>query len=289
MAFFKFRKSGDDPPGPAAQSESVEAMRKRATFRLIGAAVLVLAGVIGFPLLFDSQPRPIPVDISIEIPDKTKVKPLAMPAPAARLPSVGSVTTAPVVPESAPKTSVAAATLSSDSAVDAKKSSDAKIQQEKKYQADKEVEKYAIKKEEIIEKKSPKDQVNSKSNGNDGDRALALLDGKPASKSTEMPAPPAAAPAAAPIVPAEINENKTASKTDSRFVVQVGAYSDSARAKEARAKLESAGLKTYAQVVETKDGPRTRVRVGPFSDKAEADRVAQKVKSLDLPAAILAL
>jgi DedD protein len=59
--------------------------------------------------------------------------------------------------------------------------------------------------------------------------------------------------------------------------------------KEARAKLESAGLKTYAQVVETKDGPRTRVRVGPFADKSEADRVAQKVKSLDLPAAILAL
>jgi DedD protein len=79
------------------------------------------------------------------------------------------------------------------------------------------------------------------------------------------------------------------SGTQARFIVQVGAYADAARVKEARAKLESAGLKTYAQVVETKDGPRTRVRLGPYLDKAEADRVAQKVKSLDLPAAILSL
>ena len=43
-------------------------MRKRARHRLIGAGVLVLIGVIGFPLLFDTQPRPIAVDIPIEIP-----------------------------------------------------------------------------------------------------------------------------------------------------------------------------------------------------------------------------
>lgn len=288
MAFFKFRKSADEQPGQAAQSESVEAMRKRATFRLIGAAVLVLAGVIGFPLVFDSQPRPIPVDIAIEIPDKTKVKPLALPAPGARLPSVGTVT-APVANDASTKAPAATASASPEAAADAKKSIDTKVQQEKQLQADKKIEKSAIVKEEIIEKKDQKNQVKSKSNDNDGDRALALLDGKTASKSTEKPAPPAAAPAAAVVVPAENNENKTASKADSRFVVQVGAYSDSARAKEARAKLESAGLKTYAQVIETKDGPRTRVRVGPFSDRAEADRVAQKVKSLDLPAAILAL
>ena len=69
--------------------ESVEAMRKRATLRLIGAAVLVLAGVIGFPLLFDSQPRPIPVNVAIEIPDKAKVKPL--PAPAVSAPPMSAM------------------------------------------------------------------------------------------------------------------------------------------------------------------------------------------------------
>lgn len=63
----------------AAQTLSVEQMRVRARHRLLGAAVLVAAGVIGFPLLFDSQPRPIPVDIPIEIPDRNKVAPLVVP------------------------------------------------------------------------------------------------------------------------------------------------------------------------------------------------------------------
>ena len=76
MAFFKFRKGGDDHSTPAPAPESVEAMRTRARHRLIGASVLVLLGVIGFPLLFDIQPRPISVDIPIEIPDKNTVKPL---------------------------------------------------------------------------------------------------------------------------------------------------------------------------------------------------------------------
>ena len=80
MAFFKFRKGGDEHPTPQPATESVEVLRKRARHRLMGAAILVLAGVVGFPLLFDNQPRPIAVDIPIEIPDKAKVKPLAVTA-----------------------------------------------------------------------------------------------------------------------------------------------------------------------------------------------------------------
>ena len=88
MAFFKLRSQGNEarPAAVTAPAESVEAMRRRARHRLIGAAVLVLVGVVGFPLLFDTQPRPIAVDIPIEIPDRNKVKPLAVPpapAPAA--------------------------------------------------------------------------------------------------------------------------------------------------------------------------------------------------------------
>ena len=73
------------------------------------------------------------------------------------------------------------------------------------------------------------------------------------------------------------------------MVVQVGAFADADKAREVRQKLERAGLKTYTQVAETKDGKRTRVRVGPFATKAEADKAASKIKTLDLPAAILTL
>ena len=82
MAFFQFRRSREEQAAKLAPAQTVEAMRRRAMHRLIGAAVLVLAGVIGFPLVFDNQPRPIPVDLPIEIADKTKVKPLVAPPPA---------------------------------------------------------------------------------------------------------------------------------------------------------------------------------------------------------------
>ena len=101
----------------------------------------------------------------------------------------------------------------------------------------------------------------------DGARAKALLDGQ--SAATPKPAGVDAA--------------------DQRLVVQVGAFADADKAKEVRQKLEKAGLKTYTQVAQTKDGERTRVRVGPFASKADAEKAASKIKSLDLPAAILTL
>jgi DedD protein len=95
MAFFKFRKGGDDQTAPAAQPESVEVLRRRAKNRLIGSAILVLIGVIGFPLLVDKQPRPVAVDLPIEIPDKNKVLPLTAPA------LIAPVAPAPETPPSA--------------------------------------------------------------------------------------------------------------------------------------------------------------------------------------------
>jgi DedD protein len=97
----------------------------------------------------------------------------------------------------------------------------------------------------------------------EGAKAQALLEGKPL--------------ATTPVV------------AEGRFVVQVGAFADVAKARETRLKLEHAGLKTYTQVVETKDGKRIRVRVGPFASKADAERAADKVKGLDLQAAVLTL
>ena len=76
---------------------------------------------------------------------------------------------------------------------------------------------------------------------------------------------------------------------DGRFIVQVGAFADADKAREARSKLERAGLKTYTQVVDTKDGKRTRVRVGPFNNRAEADKAAARIKALELSASVLTL
>lgn len=241
MAFFKFRKGGEEHAAQPAPPESVEAMRKRALYRLIGSAMLVLAGVIGFPMLFDSQPRPISVDIPIEIPDKNKTRPLAVP-------SAGQVAPPPAVAtEPVPAATVVAAPAPT-----------AMVTEPKETAA---IPKLEEKVTVVPLKSAPEPKPAAKSG--DGAKALALLEGKAAEK------------------PAVMGEG--------RFVVQVGAFSDATRAKEARTKLERAGLKTYTQVVETKEGSRTRVRVGPFSDRSDADNAAQKIKTLDLPAAILTL
>ena len=234
MAFFKLRKAGGEPAAPAPAPESVDALRKRARYRLVGAAILVLAGVIGFPLLFDNQPRPIAVDIPIDIPDKTKARPLAvMPesepnALAASAPAepVGTVP-APVV--------VASRAVSGQLDAGATKTPETKAQPTD-----------AQKEEVIISPSKP--------------------EVKPADKKTDKPA-----------------------DVTGRFVVQFGAFTDSAHAHEARLAVEKTGLKTYAQIADTPDGKKYRVRVGPFEKRSDAEKAAEKIKKIGLPAAILGL
>ncbi len=252
MAFFKMRKGGDESPASPRQPESIEAMRKRAKHRLIGAGVLVLLGVIGFPLLFDTQPRPIAVDIPIEIPDRNKAKPLApAPQPVAQAPAASGPVTAP--PLAAPPVAAAAAP-----AVQAETAPVAKAEPKTEPEP-------AAKPEPKAEPK-PEPQVAGKAEPkpDDGAKAKALLEGKPVKTAS----------AAAP---------------EGRFVVQVGAFADASKARDARMKLERAGLKNYTNVAETKDGKRTRVRAGPFTSRAEADKAAATIKGLELPAAVLSL
>lgn len=267
MAFFKFRKSGDEQSATPVQPESVEAMRKRAKYRLIGAAVLVLVGVIGFPLLFDKQPRPIAVDMPIEIPDKSKVKPLNIPAPAA-LPAVNPEVAAPVGPAApAPVAPVPAALPKLEKKVAVAPVAIAQVAPKLIAKVEpKPVEKVAEKAvEKVVEKPAvkPVPAVKPAPKADESAKAQALLDGR---------------------VP-----EKKATASEGRFVVQVGAFADVARAREVRLKLEHAGLKTYTQVADTKDGRRVRVRVGPFADKVEADKAAEKIKNMDLSASVLTL
>jgi DedD protein len=239
MSFFNLRRGGQSSKsskakaGSNAPSESVDIIRKRAKHRLIGAAVLVLIGVVGFPLLFDSQPRPVPVDIAVEIPNKNTTRPLIMPQPQLGLTSTPEAETAPAataaaVPSTPPKAEPVATQPAPAPALATAPAAVAPV--------------------------AP--QVD------DSARARALLEGKSPS---------------------------SAAAADVRMVVQVGAYADAAKVREARLKLEKAGFKTYTQVVNTQDGQRTRVRVGPFPSRAEAEQVAGKIKSLGLPVSILTL
>jgi len=283
MALFNFRRGGSNAAPNAAsavQLETAEVVRRRAKHRLIGAAVLVLIGVVGFPLLFDTQPRPVAVDIPIEIPGKGSAKPLVIappPATSAAKPAADKASADKAASDKSAAEKSAAEKVTADAslapqeeilaskpAVDPVLPEQAAIKNEAKP-----VEKPETKADPKLAAKSESRPVAKPADSDDSARASALLNG-----STGV-TPPAA---------------KMASVVaEGRLVVQVGAFADADKAREARVKLEKAGLKTYTQVADTKDGKRTRVRVGPFASRAEAEKAASKIKTLDLPASILTL
>lgn len=266
MAFFKFRQSGDSPNTSNRPTESIEVMRQRAKHRLMGSAVLVLAGVVGFPLLFDTQPRPMPVDVQIDIPDKNKVAllPAPLPTPTTSPTERAHVSAASsldakeqLVAPDVPKNKVKPLASNADIAI---KDDEAGGDDTPAPTA---APKTPPKPESKVERKVEKVEKTDKK-ADESARAKALLDGK------DVPVKPH-------------NDD------GSRYIIQVGAFAETAKAQEVRMKLERAGLKTYTHVAETPEGPRTRVRLGPFTSKADADKAAAKVKALALPAALLTL
>lgn len=285
MAFFKFRWPGQSEQAPAEkpakrprtpQAESIEVMRRRARHRLIGAAVLVLVGVIGFPMLFDTQPRPIPVDIPIEIPDRNKVAPLVVPGPMAQAPAAvaarpattaepaAALTARPAASTAAPARSAAVGNGLSEGE---ELVSSPRTAASKPAVAAATAAKPESKPEPARPEPKPAPEPRPAVRPDEAARARALLEGRTA----EAARPSASKP------------------EDGRFIVQVGAFADADKAREARTKVERSGMKTYTQVVDTKDGKRTRVRVGPFSDRAEADKAAARIRALDLSASVLTL
>ena len=97
LPFFRTKTQADVPPplskgGKRAVSSgtddaAVQAARTQARRRLIGALVLLAAGVVGFPLLFETQPRPLPVDTPIIVAEGSVARaPPAAPAASKPLP-----------------------------------------------------------------------------------------------------------------------------------------------------------------------------------------------------------
>lgn len=247
MAFFKSRsKNPAAEESPSDDAQSMDSLRQQARHRLIGATVLVVVAVIGFPMVFDTKPRDVANDIRIDMPERDSVRPSQ--APVVPVPDKQALAT-PAVEEVVSRTDQTAA----DNAATPDKPPVAAIDSK------------------TLAAKAPESKP---------------ADAKAAENSKSKPA------AAADDAPAE---TKTSDKTDKaapaaeRFIVQVGAYSDEAKVREVRAKLEKAGYTTYVHVAQTKEGKRTRVRIGPFATKQEAQKIVGKIKSLNFNASVLTL
>ncbi len=288
---------------PADAAEAMREVRARARTRLMGATVLLLIGVIGFPLLFETQPRPIPVDLPIEIPARNapgvvdasshatrSVAALATRGPSASAtagrtpesvsydarPSAAAPAPAPASTPSAGRsafaTLAAALTTGTEHASDLPASAPA-----------------AVSSTVAQAKPATKPAKPAASS------AVAAASRPAPAPHLTLPPPTLPPPVESRPSPAAILADTAAAKPSDaapgggRFVVQVGAFLEDAKVRETRAKVEKLGMKTYTQPVDTPTGKRIRVRVGPYATKPEADKIAARLKGDGLQAVVLAL
>jgi DedD protein len=92
-------------PKTSNATPNLDDVRRQSRHRLIGASLLVLVAVVGFPMVFDTQPRPISVDLPILIPAQPAVSPLT---PLAAAPTASDAPPADATPAPAPAPAVVA-------------------------------------------------------------------------------------------------------------------------------------------------------------------------------------
>jgi DedD protein len=248
--------------------------KKRARRRLVGAIALVLAAIIGLPMILDSEPKPLAEDIAIQIPSRDKPGAVA-----------GGIRLAPAASASAAASKSSVAGLDKneeviDPAAAVKKAPEQKAPEQK---APEPAVTAAPVKPALVEPKpvakvepkpTPKAElkaepkVAAKPAGatDDAARANAILEGKTDIKPVEKtPAKP-----------------KVADKKASKYVLQVAALASQDKVNELQGKLKGAGLQSYTQKVPTESGTRIRVRVGPFGSKDEAEKARARLVKLGL-------
>lgn len=333
MAFFKFRQRGqpsqpepargrgrkNEPAAPGPQ-ETIDTLRRRARHRLIGAAVLVGLAIIGFPLLFDTQPRPVAVNAPITIPDKDKVAPLRTPDPVPAAASLGEreeMVSGAVAPRGGERTaSASAAAVAPARRASAEKPAaptrDARPDAAAADARAKAEEAARLKAEEAARAKAAQakreEEAKAAQARRDDDRSQAQTDAQAkreeaarakreqearAKREAELRAKREEAARARALLEGRgtpsADKPAAADAKAGRFIVQVGAFADDSAVREARQKAERAGVKTYTQTVETSAGKRTRVRAGPFSSREDADKAAGALKKAGLGGSVLSL
>jgi DedD protein len=282
----KQKETGAEPVDPVLPE------KKRARRRLIGAIALVLAAVVGLPMILDSEPKPLADDIAIQIPSRDKPAPTGTSRPAAVTPPEKITAAATLDPkeeivdpasDQAAVEDPPAALADSKSKLEEKKASEpakavvvgepvaAKPVTKSEVKADSKPEARGEGKHEVkaepkpVKRTEPKAEVKeakARDMQEDAARAQALLDGKQPPKSGDK---------------------------KQRYVIQVAALATKEKIDELQGKLKGAGIKSFTQKVATESGDRTRIRVGPFATKEEADKMRARIAKLGLNGSLVPL
>lgn len=270
------------------QSEQLLPEKKRARRRLIGAVVIVLAVVVGLPMVLDSEPKPLNKNISIQIPSRDAAPALSEPREE-RVPEETAVRPAPHVTETVPAVATpvpvpAATPVAIPPALTRLPEPDNRHVAERSTEKpldskpiDQPVEKKLLKQppERPAEQQAAKKEAPTKpkaavaGGASDNARAMAILDGVD--------------PGANPGSSAKTREQTAPTAAQSeKVVIQVGAFATQEKVSELQSRLSSAGIKSFTQKVATSTGDKTRVRIGPFADREAAARVKAQCEKLGL-------
>lgn len=262
-------KRGQTTPSKRSeQADPVLPEKKRARRRLVGAIALVLAAVIGLPMILDSEPKPVADDISIQIPSRDKAVSAASTGQPAAVVAVEKVAasasldpkeeevidppSADTAPQKPELTEAAAkpAAANKVAAVNAHPKDEPEVAKAKTADKPHAMPLPVAKADAKMESKS------TEKKSDDSARVQALLDGKP--------------------------DPKAAEKKAGKFVIQVAALATKDKVDELQTRLKGAGIKSYTQKVATSSGDRIRIRVGPFTSREEADKMRAKIVKLGL-------
>lgn len=334
MASFKFwgKRAAAQSDGRAATAKntargeagSVEFLRRRARHRLMGAVVLVFIAIVGFPLLFETEPRPDSVNTQVTIPSQEKAAPLKAPqvasgpvgqssgldsgeqvvtpggaeAPAASVPQPDSApsdsssapVTAPVTQAQASAAGAPAASTAGQDVEEAGAREDHNAQAAQEAQqaaAEKLAAQKAAAQKLAAQKAAEKAAAERLAAQKEKEAERVAAQKAAAEKHAAQKAAAAAALLGAQAKSAPASAAAPAAAEKGRYVIQIGAYADAGSVRSARASATLLGVHTYVEQVSTQAGPRTRVRVGPFTSRADADAAAGKLKRGGMPAQII--
>ena len=293
--------------------------KKRARRRLIGATALALAAIIGLPMVFDSEPKSLPDDITVKIPSKDKVQDVdsakvTEPTPPKKANLMDVDPGEEIIDPVAPATDKSTASQINKVVSDNKSTSQLDPASLKTSKPDAPV---PVKAEVKPEVSSSEKVAEVKTAAKSESKADKKAETKP---DVKTPTKPEAKPEQKAELKSDVKSDvksdlkadaaksvkhgtdddanramailegkapaKTATKSNdgdhSSYVVQVAALATQEKVDELQSKLKAANIKSYTQKVATSSGDKIRIRIGPFESKEEADKMRAKLVKLGL-------
>ena len=230
--------------------------KKRARRRLVGAVALVLAAIIGLPMILDAEQKPLNDDVVIQIPSKDQFAPANQSSRMAASAALDPAEEVVSAPGTSAKTDSPVALPAETKGADRKSNAVAAVDVAKPKPSNKSDSKAVAKAERSTAPNNAEKAAAVDIAKNDSARAQAILDGE------GEPAKP--------------------EKKNTKVIVQIAALASKEKVSELQDKLKAAGIASFTQTVATESGPRIRVRIGPFSSKEAAETARGKLSKLGL-------